>query len=92
MHSDDPCTLTRGRVPPQPAVRMPKGQSTLPSSSKRRRGEASAESGMHRLAGLIREGKRTVVITGAGLSCASGIPPFRSNRSSADAVITLIAY
>ena len=38
------------------------------------------------LAKLVVAGRRTIVITGAGLSCASGIPPFRSKSGDKDAV------
>ena len=41
------------------------------------------ERALTRLADLIaNDGKRLLVITGAGLSCASGIPPFRRSKSS----------
>jgi len=36
------------------------------------------------LAGLIAAGQRVVFVTGAGLSCASGIPPFRASRFGAE--------
>jgi NAD-dependent SIR2 family protein deacetylase len=58
------------------------------SASAMRRRDASPPTGggLQRCAELVATGKRVVVITGAGLSCASGIPPFRSKRSEADAV------
>mmetsp|Transcript_77651 Transcript_77651/g.155532 ORF Transcript_77651/g.155532 Transcript_77651/m.155532 type:complete len:581 (-) Transcript_77651:56-1798(-) len=45
--------------------------------------EVTHTESLEMLASLIASGKRVVVITGAGLSCASGIPPFRASRAGA---------
>jgi NAD-dependent deacetylase len=42
----------------------------------------SKEAALQQLARMIREGKRVTVVTGAGLSAASGIPTFRGAVSS----------
>jgi NAD-dependent deacetylase len=42
----------------------------------------SKEAALQQLARLIREGKRVIVVTGAGLSAASAIPTFRGAVSS----------
>jgi NAD-dependent deacetylase len=42
----------------------------------------SKEAALQHLARLLREGKRVTVVTGAGLSAASGIPTFRGAVSS----------
>jgi NAD-dependent SIR2 family protein deacetylase len=46
---------------------------------KRKRGR---EADLHSLANLLLEGRRVVVVTGAGLSAASGIPTFRGSTTS----------
>lgn len=46
--------------------------------------EDSNRNGMDALSSLIVDGARVVVITGAGLSCASGIPAFRSSNQLQD--------
>mmetsp|Transcript_6038 Transcript_6038/g.12289 ORF Transcript_6038/g.12289 Transcript_6038/m.12289 type:complete len:674 (-) Transcript_6038:589-2610(-) len=61
--------------------KQPKRMSEF-SRSRPKRGqsqtlEAESEPPMAKLARLILEGKHVVFITGAGLSVASGIPPFR---------------
>ena len=53
-------------------------------SSRRAPSQAEAtEAGLVRLAGLIAGGRRVVVVTGAGISHASGIPLFRATRGAA---------
>ena len=53
-------------------------------SSRRAPSQAEAtEAGLARLAGLIAGGRRVVVVTGAGISHASGIPLFRATRGAA---------
>lgn len=44
--------------------------------------EENNTAAMESLATLIVDGARIVIVTGAGLSCASGIPAFRSSRST----------
>lgn len=51
---------------------------------KRRVRSRGSEAALQTLAGLIVENKNVVFITGAGLSVASGIRPFRSNPLQAD--------
>jgi NAD-dependent SIR2 family protein deacetylase len=44
---------------------------------------SAREAALRRLADCIAlEGRRLLVVTGAGLSCASGIPPFRRSKRS----------
>ena len=52
----------------------------VPPSRKRRSGRGS--SSLWELARFIKEGKRVVFITGAGLSVASGVRAFRTTNSS----------
>lgn len=47
--------------------------------------EASNREAIVSLADLIAAGRRVVFVTGAGLSCASGIPPFRRSRMESEA-------
>lgn len=47
--------------------------------------EASNREAMATLADLIASGRRVVFVTGAGLSVASGIPPFRRSRMESKA-------
>ena len=46
--------------------------------------EASNREAIASLAELICSGRRVVFVTGAGLSCASGIPPFRRSRAKSE--------
>ena len=46
--------------------------------------EASNREAIDSLAELICKGRRVVFVTGAGLSCASGIPPFRRSRAKSE--------
>jgi NAD-dependent deacetylase len=47
----------------------------------RRTDDGGTEDGAGRLAALLREAERTVVLTGAGISVPSGVPDFRSPGS-----------
>ena len=58
-----------------PATRFPRRASCRNTTAA-----ATTEASLRLCADTIRQGKRVVVITGAGLSCASGIPPFRASR------------
>lgn len=44
--------------------------------------EEANMNGMDTLSSLLANGARVVVVSGAGLSCASGIPAFRSSKTS----------
>lgn len=64
------------KPPLAPVNEQIKTPSPKPKRRRRLRGDASLES----LAQSILEGKRVVFISGAGLSVASGVRPFRSGR------------
>jgi len=53
-------------------------RSALGASPSRPAADASRKDGPYRLAELLRESARAVVLTGAGVSVPSGIPDFRS--------------
>lgn len=72
-------------VPPsaKEVVKLTDASSSASSCRKKRRRGTSRcnENAIEKLAELLVAGRKAVVITGAGLSCASGIPPFRSNSA-----------
>ena len=67
---------------PAPSKR-PRRACTLTSGSSSSSENNAAAAAASLLGALLRDGERVVVVTGAGVSAASGIPPF---RGSADAV------
>jgi NAD-dependent deacetylase len=60
----------------------PKSSSLQPAKRRRRSGRGSSVS-IEQLADLIVSGKNVVIITGAGLSVASGVRPFRTSSAAA---------
>jgi NAD-dependent deacetylase len=59
----------------------PKSSSSQPAKRPRRSGRGSSVS-IQQLADLIVSGKNVVIITGAGLSVASGVRPFRTSSAA----------
>jgi NAD-dependent deacetylase len=59
----------------------PKSSSLQPAKRPRRSGRGSSVS-IQQLADLIVSGKNVVIITGAGLSVASGVRPFRTSSAA----------
>jgi NAD-dependent SIR2 family protein deacetylase len=59
----------------------PKSSSLQPTKRPRRSGRGSSVS-IQQLADLIVSGKNVVIITGAGLSVASGVRPFRTSSAA----------
>lgn len=71
------------KPPPAAPVKAQEQEAEQPCAKRPRRKSARGSlSAVEQLASLIVQGKRVVFVTGAGLSVASGVRPFRTSISS----------